>query len=211
MGHCQKEVNIKFKTTGTKFDRIYIMAHGAGAPMDSDWMNSLTNALVKKEIQVIRFEFPYMIERRETGKKRPPNTQKILLESWREAFQKVALKSNSIYIGGKSMGGRMASLIADELKPKGLVALGFPFHAPGKAPGERIVHLETIKTPTLIVQGTRDPMGKKDECLAYNLSKHIKFHWLEDGDHSWKPRKKSGFGLEEHIHSAATAIDHFMR
>ncbi len=202
---------IKLKVAGSKFNRIFIMAHGAGAPMDSDWMNDLTKELVKREIQVIRFEFPYMNERRETGKKRPPNTQKVLLDSWREVFKKVSSKSSHLYIGGKSMGGRMASLVADELKPKGLIGLGFPFHAPGKDPGARIDHLKEMKCPTLILQGTRDSMGTKEECLSYSLSQKIKFTWLEDGDHSWKPRKSSGLTLEGHIELAADAIDKFMR
>ncbi len=187
------------------------MAHGAGAPMDSDWMNDLTESLVKREIQVIRFEFPYMQERRDTGKKRPPNPQKILLDCWREVYQQVNKKSSTIYIGGKSMGGRMASLIADELKPLGLIGLGFPFHAPGKDPGSRIDHLLALKTKSLIIQGTRDSMGTKEDCLSYSLSKKIKFCWLEDGDHSWKPRKSSGHSLREHIEVAADAIDKFMR
>lgn len=201
----------QLKIAGRKFKRVFIMAHGAGAPMDSNWMNALTKELVRREIQVIRFEFPYMAEIRESGKKRPPNSQKILLESWREVFSKVSPKSDSIYIGGKSMGGRMASLVADELKPKGLIGLGFPFHAPGKAPGERIEHLKGLKTPTLIIQGTRDTMGSQEDCHSYSLSKKIKFCWLEDGDHSWKPRVRSGLTLEQHIHSAADAIDKFMR
>lgn len=206
-------IPIKLKIVGTKFKRIFIMAHGAGAPMDSDWMNTLTKELVKREIQVIRFEFPYMEDIRKTGKKRPPNTQKTLLETWRKVFAKVSSKSDSIpiWIGGKSMGGRMASLVADDLKPKGLIGLGFPFHAPGKDPGERIAHLKNLKTRSLILQGTRDSMGTQQDCLAYPLSKKIKFHWLEDGDHSWKPRKSSGLTLEQHIQSAATAIDKFMR
>lgn len=202
---------MQLKISGRKFERIFVMAHGAGAPMDSDWMNELTQALGKREIQVIRFEFPYMQQRRETGVKRPPNTKKVLLESWQQVFEKVSSKSSSLYIGGKSMGGRMASLLADELGAQGLIGLGFPFHAPGKEPGDRIDHLKKIRTKTLIIQGTRDPMGKKEECLSYPLSKKIKFHWLDDGDHSWKPRKKSGYTLEEHIESAATAIDKFMR
>lgn len=179
--------------------------------MDSEWMNELTKALVKKEIKVIRFEFPYMIERRELGKKRPPNTKKVLFETWKEVFNKVNKDSDIVYIGGKSMGGRMASLLADELKPTGLICLGFPFHAPGKDPGERIEHLVSLKTKTLIAQGTRDAMGKKEECMNYTLSKKIKFCWLEDGDHSWKPRKSSGLTLSEHIQTAANAIDKFMR
>jgi uncharacterized protein len=187
------------------------MAHGAGAPMDSEWMNEITSALTAREIQVVRFEFPYMEERRISGKKRPPNSERILLETWKEAFLKIAKKYDQIYIGGKSMGGRMASLIADELKPSGLIALGFPFHAPGKEPGKRISHLEQIKTRTLIIQGSRDSMGTKEECLKYALSKKIKICWLEDGDHSWKPRVSSGFTLEKHIETAAQAIDKFMR
>tara|TARA_Y100000296_G_scaffold73925_1_gene91922 strand:+ start:92 stop:703 length:612 start_codon:yes stop_codon:yes gene_type:complete len=201
----------KILTSGNKFERTFIMAHGAGAPMDSDWMNDLTKLLVKEEIRVVRFEFPYMAERRDNGKKRPPNTQKVLLETWREVFEAQSKKSKCLYIGGKSMGGRMASLVADELKPKGLIGLGFPFHAPGKEPKDRIDHLKDIKTKTLIIQGTRDSMGKKEECLSYPLSKKIKFHWLEDGDHSWKPRKLSGYTLENHLQSAAQAIAKFMR
>jgi len=206
-----KEAPIKLKIAGSKFKRIFIMAHGAGAPMDSEWMNELTKELVKKEIQVIRFEFPYMDEIRKTGKKRPPNPQRVLLETWREVYAKVAARSGCIFIGGKSMGGRMASLIADELKPKGFIGLGFPFHAPGKDPKDRIDHLKTMKTRSLILQGTRDSMGSKEDCLSYDLSKKIKFCWLEDGDHSWKPRKSSGLSLGQHIHSAANAIDKFMR
>ncbi len=201
----------QLKVAGAKFERIFIMAHGAGAPMDSDWMNALTKELVKREIQVIRFEFPYMAQIRETGKKRPPNPQKLLLQTWKEVFEKVCTKSSTVYIGGKSMGGRMASLVCDELRPKGLIGLGFPFHAPGKDPGQRIDHLMHLKTRALIIQGTRDTMGSKDDCLSYGLSKKIKFCWLEDGDHSWKPRVRSGLTLEQHIQSAADAINKFMR
>jgi len=179
--------------------------------MDSDWMNALTKELVKNEIQVIRFEFPYMEDIRKTGKKRPPNTQKLMLETWRKVYAKVSSKSDNIYIGGKSMGGRMASLVADDLSPKGFIGLGFPFHAPGKPPADRIAHLKGLKTRSLILQGSRDSMGTKEDCLTYPLAKKIRFYWLEDGDHSWKPRKSSGLTLEQHIQSAANAIDQFMR
>lgn len=204
---------MKLKKNGTKFTPIFIMAHGAGAPMDSDWMNALTDELVSREIQVIRFEFPYMIERREKGTKRPPNPKKVLLETWAEVFEKVKKSSpdSPLFVGGKSMGGRMASLIADEMKPNGLIGLGFPFHAPGKDPKDRIDHLKSLKSPTLIVQGTRDPMGCREDCDSYELSKKIQFYWLEDGDHSWKPRKKSGFTLEEHLSSAADQILAFIQ
>jgi len=206
---------MKLKVNGKKHSSIFIMAHGAGAPMDSDWMNDLTKNLTSREVQVIRFEFPYMVERRESGKKRPPNSKKVLLESWREVIQTVRQSNpeTPLFIGGKSMGGRIASLIADEpeFKIQGLIGLGFPFHAPGKEPGDRITHLLDLKTSTLIVQGTRDPMGTKEDSLSYPLSKAIQFCWLEDGDHSWKPRKKSGFDLQGHMEKASEAIINFMR
>lgn len=204
---------MKIKRNGTQFSPLFIMAHGAGAPMDSDWMNDLTEILVAREIQVIRFEFPYMEERRHSGTKRPPNAKKILLETWKEVIAKVRNEhpDSPLYIGGKSMGGRMASLVADEEGVTGLIALGFPFHAPGKGPKDRIDHLLTLECPTLIVQGTRDTMGSKEECDSYPLSKKIQFHWLEDGDHSWKPRKKSGHTLAEHMQEAADMIAQFIR
>lgn len=181
--------------------------------MDSDWMNLLTKEITKHEIQVIRFDFPYMDERRKNGKSRPPNPKDTLLKTWKEVFQEVRKThpQSPLFIGGKSMGGRMASLIADELKPNGLIGLGFPFHAPGKEPKDRIEHLKDLKTKTLIIQGTRDSMGTKEECLSYPLSKKIKFSWLEDGDHSWLPRKKSGHSIEEHLETAAREIAKFIK
>ena len=189
--------------------KIFILAHGAGAPMDSDWMNDLSKLLVNEKIKVVRFEFPYMNERRLTGKKRPPNTKKILFETWEEVIKLVA-PSEKVFIGGKSMGGRMASMIADELKVKGLICLGFPFHAPGKDPKERILHLEKLKTSSLILQGTRDSMGTEEEVKTYKLSKKIKISWLPDGDHNLKPRKKSGYSLEDHLLTASKKISNFM-
>lgn len=189
-------------------NRIFVLTHGAGAPMDSDWMNQVTELLTKKGIQVIRFEFPYMNERRSTGKKRPPNPMKVLQQTWKDVLE---ITGKDIYIGGKSMGGRVASLIADELKPKGLICLGFPFHAPGKEPKDRISHLESLKTKTLILQGERDSMGTKEEISSYNLSSKIKVIFLEDGDHSLKPRKKSGFDLNSHLEKAAEEINKFIK
>ncbi|WP_250658851.1 alpha/beta family hydrolase [Alkalimarinus coralli] len=204
-----------------------ILAHGAGAPMDSAFMNTIAEAVAKEGINVWRFEFPYMSERRETGKKRPPNTQKVLLESWREAFSTVvdkvcgeenataltdggAQKHPLILMGGKSMGGRMASLLADELKPDGLVCLGYPFHAPGKPEKPRTEHLANISIPTLILQGTRDPMGNKERVSNYLLSESIDVKWLEDGDHDLKPRVKSGITHSDNMQGARQHISAFV-
>lgn len=195
-----------------------ILAHGAGAPMDSAFMNTVAQGVAKNGIRVWRFEFPYMCERRETGKKRPPNTQKVLLESWSEAFCEVSerLKSQgdqsyeAIFIGGKSMGGRMASLLADKIIPKGLVCLGYPFYALGKPEKPRTEHLVEILTPTLILQGTRDPMGNKQRVSEYLLSTKIDIRWMEDGDHDFKPRVKSGLTHPQNMQLANQYMTDFI-
>jgi len=185
------------------------LAHGAGAPMDSEFMQVFAERLGADGFRVVRFEFPYMAERRETGKKKPPNRLPVLLETWQAVIDELGAKN--LIIGGKSMGGRMASLIADEAGVKGLVCLGYPFHAPGKEPGpNRLEHLENLRTPALICQGTRDALGGFEEVAGYRLSAAIRLHWLEDGDHGFKPRKKSGLSEDENWQSAVTAIKKFV-
>lgn len=186
-----------------------ILAHGAGAPMDHPWMEHITSLLESKGIEVIRFEFPYMAERRISGKKRPPNTAKVLQETWFEVLELVGKRKN-LFIGGKSMGGRMASLIADSASVSGVICLGFPFHAPGKDVGTRIEHLENLSTRCLILQGTRDTMGSFNDVKDYKLSSSIKINWLEDGDHGFKPRVKSGYTLDQHLESVAGLIAQFV-
>jgi len=196
---------------GDEYSPTFIFAHGAGAPMDSDWMNSFTEKITTKGLRVVRFEFPYMNERRETGKKRPPNSKKLLLDTWTEAIQQELKAGHQVFIGGKSMGGRMASMIADSVDVRGLICLGYPFHAPKKEPGERITHLKDLACPTLIIQGTRDTMGSYEECQTCPLSEKIDFEWLEDGDHSFKPRKKSGLLHEQHMDKAALSLFNFIK
>ena len=107
--------------------------------------------------RVARFEFPYMAERRRSGQKRPPDREPVLRETWLRVITR--LGREGLVIGGKSMGGRIASLLADEAKVAGLVCLGYPFHPTGKSDQLRVEHLRTIQTPTFIAQGTRDPFG----------------------------------------------------
>jgi predicted alpha/beta-hydrolase family hydrolase len=167
-----------------------VLAHGAGAPMDTDFMNFFAEGLAKHGLRVIRFEFLYMAARRKTGKGGPPDREPVLRQTWLRVIESV--KAKSVFVGGKSMGGRIASLVADEAGVAGLVCLGYPFHPTGKPEQLRVEHLKTIKTPTLIVQGERDPFGSRDEVAGYKLAKTVRVHWLPDGDHSFKPRKSSG-------------------
>jgi predicted alpha/beta-hydrolase family hydrolase len=184
-----------------------ILAHGAGAAMDTDFMTAFAQGLSKRGVRVVRLEFPYMAGRRETGKSRPPDREPVLRETWHRVIDSV--KGKSIFIGGKSMGGRIASLIADEAEVAGLVCLGYPFHPTGKPEQLRVEHLKTIRTPTLIVQGERDPFGDRKEVSKFKLSKQIKIHWLTDGDHSFKPRKASGRTLEENWEEGIDVVASF--
>ncbi|AOZ11484.1 alpha/beta hydrolase [Pseudomonas lundensis] len=184
-----------------------ILAHGAGAPMDSQWMAEMAERLAVRGVNVLRFEFPYMVQRRRDGGKRPPNPQPVLLECWREVFSEVRRHvAGSIAIGGKSMGGRMASLLADELGADALVCLGYPFYAAGKPEKPRVAHLAHVKTPTLIVQGERDALGNREAVEAYTLSPAIEVHWLVAGDHDLKPLKASGYSHAQHLEAAADRI-----
>lgn len=173
-------------------------------------MGDVAARLADAGFAVVRFEFPYMAKRRNEGSRRPPDRAPILLDCWRDIITDLA-PADRLVIGGKSMGGRMASLVADEMNVAGLLVFGFPFHAPGKPPGERIAHLATLKTPTLIVQGTRDTMGTRDEVTDYALSKAIELLWIEDGDHSLKPRKKSGFTYDEAMETAVDGAVSFLK
>lgn len=189
-----------------------LLAHGAGAPMDSDFMNRMAADLAAQGISVLRFEFPYMAQRRQGGSKRPPNPQAQLLECWREVFTCARAHTNGrLAVGGKSMGGRMASLIADELEVDALVCLGYPFYAVGKPEKPRVAHLAELKTPTLIVQGERDALGNREAVEGYALSSAIRLHWLSTANHDLKPLKVAGISHEQCLAESAREIAGFLR
>ncbi len=195
-----------------------ILAHGAGAPMDTPFMTAFASGLAAQGWRVLRFEFAYMARRRQDGRKAPPAPQARLLEEWRAVIETVAgagkaggLTPRNLVIGGKSLGGRMASLVADEAGVAGLVCLGYPFHPPGKPERLRTAHLADLKTPALFVQGTRDPFGGEAEVGAYDLARTIGFHWATDGDHGLKPRKSSGATESGNWDAAIGAMDGFLQ
>ncbi len=170
--------------------RTVALGHGAGAGMDSPFMDFFAKGLGGQGFRVARFEYPYMAARRFSGTPKPPDRESVLRETWLKVIG--ALGHKGLVIGGKSMGGRIASLVADEAGVAGLVCLGYPFHPVGKPDQLRVEHLRTIRTPTLIVQGERDPFGTRDEVARYKLSKAVRVAWMPDGEHSFKPRKSSG-------------------
>lgn len=186
-----------------------VLAHGAGAAMDSPFMEAFAEGLGERGVAVVRFEFAYMAARRE-GRRPGPDREALLLQAWRDVVAALG-GGPALFIGGKSMGGRMASMVADELAVRGLVCLGYPFHAIGRPEKPRIDHLRTLATRALIVQGTRDSFGRPDEVAGYGLSPSIALHWLEDGDHDFKPRSASGRTQRQNREEAMDAVAGFIR
>jgi hypothetical protein len=187
-----------------------LLAHGAGAPMDSASMTATAQALSTAGFRVARFEFGYMAARRTGERKPPPKAEKVMPE-YVAAIDDLGPTNGPLIIGGKSMGGRVASMVADaEFAAKrvaGLLCLGYPFHPPGRPAQLRTAHLLELKTPTLICQGTRDEFGTRYEVGDYGLSDEIEVFWLEDGDHDLKPRKAiSGFTTAQHLQSVADKV-----
>ncbi|MGO9062460.1 MAG: alpha/beta family hydrolase [Candidatus Binataceae bacterium] len=185
------------------------LAHGAGAPMDSPFMNVIAAGIGASGIRVVRFEFPYMSARRHTGKRAAPDREPVLRAGWQEVIEELG-GAQGLVIGGKSMGGRIASMIADEAGVLGLVCLGYPFHPPGQPQRLRVEHLRNLRTPALIVQGTRDSLGSREEASAYELSPRVRIEWIEEGDHSFKPPKRSGRTLEQNLTEAVALVSSFV-
>ncbi len=193
-----------------------LLAHGAMAPMDSPFLEALSSELSDRSISVTRFEFSYMARRREGGKKSPPPRAERLVDEYRAAADQITqekVTNSPLLIGGKSLGSRVASMVADDLykanKIAGLTCLGYPFHPPKKPAQLRTAHLETLDCPALILQGERDPFGTPDEIEGYNIDPRIHLHWVADGDHDFGPRGRSGFTKKGNVAAAADAICDF--
>ncbi|PXX90874.1 alpha/beta hydrolase [Marinobacter vulgaris] len=196
-----------------------ILAHGAGAPADSAFMERLASALSEEGVRTLRFEFPYMEKRRLDGRKRPPDRQPVLLEHFRRVIDEIAAEAAAggpIFIGGKSMGGRMAShIIAQgDLPPdvSGAVCFGYPFHPPGKHERWRTIHFQDLQRPLQIIQGSRDPFGRRSEVEARGLETvdNLNLSWLEGGDHDYRPLARQQQSQEAMILRAASLAAAFI-
>jgi len=207
-------------TNGSRDRGDILFAHGAGAPMDHPFMSSYAEALALEGFRVIRFEFPYMAKRRLDGKRRGPDRAPALLECFAEMIRAVKRPNIPLIIAGKSMGGRMATMLAaatdeSDYAPihhmiDGSFVLGYPFHPPGKPEKLRTAHLPDIMVPTIICQGERDPFGRRDEVEGYDIG-DVSLCWIPDGDHSFKPRKSSGHLEASNQQIAVRAIDAFFQ
>lgn len=196
-------------------EAVIVLAHGAGAPADSPFMQMLAESLQKYGVPSVRFEFPYMQKRRVDGKKRPPDRQPVLLEFFSCIVDQVRRDQGPdcrILVGGKSMGGRMASILASQRDGiDGVVCYGYPFHPPGKPDRWRTGHFPDIRCPVSIFQGTRDPFGKPHELEQQGeVLQAVQLHWLEGGDHDFRPLARQSWSQQDLVDEAARKTREFV-
>ncbi len=180
------------------------LAHGAGVGPQHIAMVTLARELASHGLRVVRFAFPYMAAGRKA-----PDREPVLIDMWRAVIAALGDPSR-LAIAGRSMGGRIASMVADDCGVRALVCFAYPFHPPGKPERLRTAHLDELRTPALIVQGERDPFGDRDEVPGFGLPERFRIAWITDGDHGYMPRKRSGVTIEENIAAAATAAATFL-
>lgn len=203
-----------------------LFAHGAGAGQQSPFMRQFVTSLADRGVQVLCIDFPYMQKIQETGKRRPPPPIAQTLGQFTQWYALLdTLCDQPLWIGGKSMGGRVATLFASKQlanqhsiseqtcsKPvPGVVVAGYPFH-PVKAPDKlRLEHWPAIACPMLVLQGERDPFGTREEVAGYTLPQNAQLAWLKDGDHDFKPRRLSGLTQTVLIDEATQVAASFVR
>lgn len=200
-----------------KVGRI-LLAHGAGAGHCSVFMRQFAATLAAQGMQVLAIDFPYMQQINEQGKRRPPPPIKQTVANFASWYSLLtSLSDQPLWVGGKSMGGRVATLFASEMLANnevhgpGVIVAGYPFHPPKKLDKTRLEHFPAIRCPVQILQGERDPFGNVDEVLGYNLPNNIDVAWLADGDHDFKPRRVSGLNQQVLIDEAAILAASFVR
>lgn len=188
----------------------FVFAHGAGANKDSEFMQTVTENLVQRGINVIRFNFEYMQKAIALEKRYPPDRIDKLCAYYHQIISEVS-DTLPIFIGGKSMGGRISTMILEQSKANAAVCFGYPFHPPGKLDKLRVDHLKELNKPLLVLQGERDTFGNQTEISQYALANMVKCHFLPDGDHSLKPRKSSGLTQSDNINKATDMAAKFIK
>jgi predicted alpha/beta-hydrolase family hydrolase len=191
---------------------LFVYAHGAGADKQSEFMTNISQLLCQQQVSVLRFNFPYMDKRGQDGKRYPPDRMPKLVDAFYDimADELVQGAGLPVFIGGKSMGSRVAAMIANQADVRGVICLGYPFHPRNKPEKLRLEPLQQCHKPVLILQGQRDPLGNKDEVESYQLNSCCQLKFMPDGDHDLKPRIKSGFTHSQHLATAIALIGDFI-
>lgn len=171
---------------------VLVLAHGAGAPQTHPWMVAMARAVSSVGVTVVTFNFPYAEQKR-----RVPDKPDVLEGTWLAAMEAARAQrpSTPLFVGGKSMGGRIATQVAarDGVDVAGVVLLGYPLHPPGKPMQLRTAHLPRVRAPMLFVQGARDAFGTREEMepLVATLPR-ARLVVIEGGDHSLATPKRDG-------------------
>jgi predicted alpha/beta-hydrolase family hydrolase len=167
-------------------DAVLVLAHGAGSGMRAPFMAGFAEGIGRVGVATLRFEFPYM----QAGRRAPDRPQ-VLVDSWREAFAEGVARADGrpVFAGGKSMGGRIASMAAaGGMAAAGLVFLGYPLHPPGRPEKIRDAHLDDVPVPMLFLQGSRDSFARPDLLAGVIARLGPRAHYVEvaGGDHSFR-------------------------
>jgi predicted alpha/beta-hydrolase family hydrolase len=192
-------------------DRAVLLAHGAGADMHATVLTTVADALADAKIPSLRFNFPYKAAGRRSPD-RPPALEAAVREA-REALAKAArVPPERVVLGGRSMGGRIGSMVAAVDGALGVALLGYPLHPPGKPENLRVEHLPKLTMPVLFASGTRDAFGTPDELKrhAKKIKGPVTFYWIESGDHGFKPLKSSGLTPADALRGVAEAVVSFV-
>jgi len=203
------------KRGAKKSDRAVLLAHGAGADMHSANLVAFARALAAAGIPALRFNFAY----KSAGRSSPPKAETLqneLRDARAELARRTKLPLDQLVVGGRSMGGRVASYVAADAsdpgdRALGLLLLGYPLHAPGRAQQQRVEHFPKLVMPVLFVEGTRDTFGTPEELksAARAIKGRVAWHWIETGDHSFRPLKKqTGHSIDDALALATpVAVD----
>ena len=210
------ELETEYSGPARGADRAVLLAHGAGADMHAAALTVVADALAAAKVPCLRFQYPY----RSAGKK-APDRPAVLAAATRAAVEELSrrtkLPSSRLVLGGRSMGGRYCSLVAgdadDPVPCLGLLLLGYPLHAAGKPEKERSEHFPRLTMPVLFVSGTRDSLASKPALT--HAARKVKgpkvFHWIDTGDHGFRPLKASGLTIDDVLADVAAASVEWVR
>jgi predicted alpha/beta-hydrolase family hydrolase len=192
-------------------DRAVLLAHGAGADMHAAALTTVADALATAKIPSLRFNFPYKAAGRR-GPDRPPVLEAAVRDAVQELAARAKVPVDRIVLGGRSMGGRIGSMVAAQDGALGVALLGYPLHPPGKADRLRVEHFAKLTMPVLFASGTRDAFGTPEELERYakNITGRVTFHWIDTGDHGFKPLKSSGLTPAAALAGVAEAVVDFV-
>lgn len=208
--YVPNHVAMTLQGTGEKGRLLFV--HGAGSGQDSFFMRQFATAVAGYGIQLMTLDFAYMRKMNIEGRRQPPPKVERLIDELTYWYELIAAENVSpLWVGGKSMGGRVASMLAVQQHVAGVIITGYPFHPPRSPDKLRLAHWAAVSAPSLILQGERDPFGRPHEVEAYVLPDNVQVEWLPTGDHDLKPLRSSGLDQYALIQQAAQKAAGFMQ